>query len=110
MTEKTISDLREVRLADFSAFVGQKFGLRAGPSSLLEAELESATPLPSHGGPRPPGAAEREPFSLIFCAQASSPLPQRIYPLEHPVLGRLEIFLVPVAMDARGLRLQAVFN
>jgi hypothetical protein len=109
MSEKTIGNLRDVELANFSGLVGHKFGLQAGPSVVIDAELESATALP-RGGPERPGLAKREPFSLMFCVAASARLPQRIYALDHPDLGRLEIFLVPVAMDARGLRLQAVFN
>ena len=39
-------------------------------------------------------------------------LPQRIYPLEHPSLGKLDIFLVPLGAegDSEGLHYQAVFN
>jgi len=95
-------------LADFSSLEGRKFNLRLGPSTLGEAELVSATKPPADFAARPIGI--REPFSLIFCLPVKSPLPQGIYALEHPALGWLEIFLVPVALDARGLSLQAVFN
>ena len=90
--------------------MGRKFNLRLGPSAVVEAELDSVTKLTPDAPPRSSGALEREPFSLIFCLPLKSPLPQRIYTLEHPALGWLEIFLVPVALDARGLSLQAVFN
>jgi hypothetical protein len=37
-------------------------------------------------------------------------LPQRIYALEHPRLGRLEIFLVPIGREDGHLLLEAIFN
>ena len=51
-----------------------------------------------------------QPFSLIFHATGSSVLPQKIYPLEHEQLGVLELFLVPIGPDEKGMRYEAVFN
>jgi hypothetical protein len=45
-----------------------------------------------------------EPFDLRV-----PPLPQHIYALEHTSLGKLELFLVPIGPDERGMRYQAVF-
>jgi hypothetical protein len=52
----------------------------------------------------------RTPFSLIFQGPPQSRLPQQIYPLAHPRLGALEIFLVQVAGDHTGSLFEAVFN
>jgi hypothetical protein len=110
MNEKPDSGRGGASLADFSGLVGRKFNLRLSPSAVVEAELDSATKLTPGGPARSAGPLEREPFSLIFCLPLKSPVAQRVYALEHPAMGWLEIFLVPVALDGRGLRLQAVFN
>lgn len=61
-------------------------------------------------GPNPTSAPRPEPFSLIFIGPRDRVLPQRIYPLEHDQLGMLEIFIVPIGPDQRGMRYEAVFN
>jgi hypothetical protein len=37
-------------------------------------------------------------------------LPQRIYRLRHPVMGELDLFLVPIGPDGEGMRYEAVFT
>ena len=54
--------------------------------------------------PRAPGG--RAPFSLVFQGGPVPPLPQRIYRVEHPELGAIDIFLVPIGPD----RYEAVFT
>lgn len=58
------------------------------------------------------GKGQERPFSLIFTGPLQPILPQSIYPLEHPTLGRQEIFIVPIGADASrsGMRYEAVFN
>lgn len=57
-----------------------------------------------------PGGKTRAPFALLFRASKEERLPQKIYRLRHAALGELDIFLVPVAGDADGYYLEAVFN
>jgi hypothetical protein len=58
-----------------------------------------------------PGAPRTEPFSLVFTGDPVPVLPQQVYALEHPELGRLEIFLVPIGPASTGaMRYEAVFN
>jgi len=52
----------------------------------------------------------RTPFSLYFQTAAQQVWPQRIYRLQHPALGDVEIFLVPTARNAEGVLYEAVFN
>jgi hypothetical protein len=86
----------------FSACVHQTF--RIGPETGgVEAELVEARKL-GDGGPR------RDPFSLLFRTAPNLVLPQKIYPVSHPQLGTVEIFLVPVGPDSTGMLHQAVFN
>lgn len=73
------------------------------PIPLTLAAVEKADADPD--GPR------SNPFTLEFTGPAGYAFVQQIYPLEHPVLGRLDIFLVPIQPADDGLpRLEAVFN
>ncbi len=55
-------------------------------------------------------APRQEVFSLIFLGPAEHFLSQGTYQLDHPKLGTLEIFLVPVGQLAGGFQYEAVFN
>lgn len=91
----------------FSDHQGESFRLEADEASSLDLTLAEASPLGSaaRGG-------EREPFSLTFRGPAEPVLPQAIYQVEHPKLGKLEIFLVPIGPDPKekGMRYEAVFT
>ena len=78
----------------FRPHLHEQFRLDSHPVELVEV-----TEIP-----REPGG--RAPFSLVFQGGPSPPLPQRIYPVEHPELGAMDIFLVPIAPD----RYEAVFT
>jgi hypothetical protein len=54
----------------------------------------------------------QQSFSLIFRGPRDPTLAQRIHPVEHPTLGTLTIFLVPIGPegDPTELHYQAVFN
>ena len=67
-------------------------------------------PFPRVGKePVPPGP-QRQAFSLVFTGPPTPVLPQRIYRLEHPEMGSLDIFLVPIGIGPEGTRYQAIFN
>lgn len=59
---------------------------------------------PAHGEP------PRVPFRLEFLGPVDPAFAQATLPLEHPALGHVEIFLVPIARNAAGTRYEAVFN
>ncbi len=58
------------------------------------------------------GQAIREggAFSLLFVSPAGPWLPQAIYPVKHPDLGTIEIFLVPVGPVSGGNGYHATFT
>ena len=97
--------LEGLAFGDFSGRVGEEFRLE-GPSNVVPLTLVEATDLSRRENPGP----RRSPFSLIFRGPHSPVFPQRIWPLTHESLGRLEIFLVPIGPDASGMRYEAVFN
>ena len=84
-------------VGDFEPQIGTPFALGDGHLTLAEVTKHGG----AGGGPRP------EPFSLVFeAAEGSVGLEQRIHALRHPVLGELELFLVPIGPG----RYEAVFN
>jgi hypothetical protein len=92
----------------FQSHVGETFRI-AFTDGEIELTLVLATPITA-GDPEP-DPAKRSPFSLLF--RGGPPdrfLPQRTYDLEHPELGNLSIFLVPLGPDAEGMRYEAVFT
>lgn len=54
----------------------------------------------------------RRPFTLIFTgARNDAVFDGHLYPLEHPEMGTVEIFLAPLARNQDGtFQYQAVFN
>jgi len=51
-----------------------------------------------------------EQFSLIFTGIASPWLPQGMYKLTHSQMGECELLLVPIGLDASGMRYEAAFS
>ena len=49
-------------------------------------------------------------FSIEFHGPANLMLPQRIYRLDHDVLGSFDLMIVPIRQDANGIYYEAVFN
>jgi hypothetical protein len=99
-------DLAAMSAGDFAPHVGEPFVLTRAGAPALELVLAAAEDLPASGS-SPSG---RTPFALTFDGPAEPLLAQQIVPLEHPSLGRLELFVVPVAHGAGGARYEAVFN
>src|SRR4051812_46506288 len=95
--------LASLTLADFSALVGTEFTLQGRIA--LPMELLTAT------GAGEPNPGFRQPFSLIFrVPNRDLPSFQGPEMVDHPKLGRLEIFFVPLGPDQAGMRLEAIFN
>ena len=88
----------------FAPHVGSTFHIRLNPQETVPVELAEITEFPDHEGPR------RAPFSLIFRGAHSFVLPQRTYQIENEKIPSLELFLVPIGPDSKGMRYEAVFN
>jgi hypothetical protein len=91
-----VPDLEALTIGDFAPLQGERF--RIGEQA-VEAELVEVTEIA-----REPGG--RAPFSLVFEGGPTPPLPQGTHRVEHPELGPVEIFLVPIG----PARYQAVFT
>ena len=98
-------ELGAVSLETFSPYVGEQFAIDTGSDTELGVTLVEASALASQASP-----TGRLPFSLLFEGPSEPILPQRIYPLDHPALGRLELFLVPLQPESGQARYQAIFT
>ncbi len=97
---QTIDPALHYRHATYEPLVGQRFGLD-GCEAASSLQLVAADELPSAG----------ECFSLRFASPEGVMLPQGTYQLEHPALGTVALFLVPVGPGRSGaLELEAVIN
>ncbi len=104
MTDAT--PLQALGAEDFEPRRSETFRMQAeaGAQDLVLIEvvrLAVATEAP--GGRR--GA-----FSLVFRSPLPGHVPQAIYTLEHPALGPLALFLVPIGPRDGGMCYEAIFN
>lgn len=100
-------DLATAKLADLARWVGTEFRVDIVAGGPIALELVEAEALPTR-----PGAPRTEPFSLIFRGPGDRPMEQGTYSLEHPGIGPMALFLVPIGpgSDGRGPYYQSIFN
>jgi hypothetical protein len=96
------ADLAALGIGDFSPHLDAIFDMQTA-GGVVPLKLANAKPVGDSG--RAGGA-----FSLLFVAPKGPWLPQAIYPVQHPVLGTMEIFLVPVGPASGGNGYQAIFT
>jgi hypothetical protein len=96
-----MSDPLALTVSDFEARAGDTFRLRADPP--VEMRLAQVR---RHGQALRQGGA----FSLFFVAPKGPFVPQATYPVEHPALGTMEIFIVPIGPLDGGNGYEAVFT
>ncbi|WP_165446002.1 DUF6916 family protein [Bradyrhizobium uaiense] len=95
-------DLAKLHIDDFRPHQDTEFEMQAA-DRVVALKLAKVEPAGNSG--RPGGA-----FSLLFEGPKGAWLPQAIYPVRHPALGVIEIFLVPVGPLANGNGYQAIFT
>jgi hypothetical protein len=59
---------------------------------------------------RPAHRFRDAPFSLLLSGPRNPLLPQASYPVRHPALGIIQLFLVPVGQDAQSTQYEVIFN
>ena len=102
--------LETFTIATFTAHLGATFCIHLESGTTLAAELIEVTPLSARSPQGTEIQRPRTPFSLVFRSPAHPRLVQSIYQMAHPAIGTFEIFLVPIGMDAQGLRCEAIFT
>jgi len=80
--------IAELKVTDFEPRSGEVFRLR---TDTQEIELFLV-----HVGHLGDSGREGGAFSLLFRSANGPFLPQAIYPIAHPALGTLEMFIVPI--------------
>jgi hypothetical protein len=111
------ADLGKLTLDDFSSHLDAVFEMDS-PHGKVPLKLAEAT-AHQHSLPQAVKTDEGKEhkirdgggFSLQFVAPESSRLKQGIYPIKHPKLGTIEVFLVPTGPVRDGLHgFHAVFG
>jgi len=98
--------IETLQSADFLPHLNQMFRIQLEGIEPIDLELASVTEV---GEAR--SAEHRRPFSLIFLGPVSSQyLVQHIYRLEHPQMGALDLFLVPLGPEQGRMQYEAIFN
>jgi hypothetical protein len=72
------------------------------PGQTLDFVLAEVQPLGQ--------SLNRQAFSLVFAGPLKPILPQAIYRVENPVMGALELFLVPLGPKGDVCHYEAVFT
>jgi hypothetical protein len=99
------ADLAKLKIDDFAPHVDAAFEMQtpagAVPLTLVKADA---------GGEAVKGGRDGGSFSLQFIAPQGRWLPQGTYPVKHPTLGTIDIFLVPSGAVQDGHGYHAVFG
>lgn len=88
--------------ADFADQLNTQF------STVLYPDIPVVLELVEVGPQRP--SPKLDNYSLLFRGPAEFCLMQSMYPLEHPVIGNLDLFIVPVNEKPDGFRYEAIIN
>ncbi len=99
-------DLSNLNVEDFSARIGDEFRIAVNDGDpvtlvLTAAEVQAAAETTDRTD---------SAFSVVFRGPLNSPLPQQIFEMEHPEMGTLPLFIVPVQQDEQGIYYEAIFT
>lgn len=95
---------------DFNGCLNQPFTLELNNSELNDS---STCPLKLISVDKHPGSAktgDHEAFSVVFRGDSKLTLEQQIYRIKHDTLGDMELFIVPIGPDNKGMCYEAVFS
>jgi hypothetical protein len=101
--------LASFTLDTFKPLLDSSFAISGGPEGVLDEPGEPLL-LVEASALGAGGDETRDPFSLLFLRRSDVVLLDETYTLTHPALGSFELFIVPVAQDADGVRYEAIFN
>lgn len=93
----------QLSIADFDPLLLSELTFRAADGEFTLTLAEAA--LLHQPSPRP-----TPPFRLLFRSAEGRKLPQGNFELQHPRLGPLPMFLVPLQPDAGGPMFEVIFN
>lgn len=96
--------LQDLSHSSFEEQLNTPFRIHFGGETPLEVVLYEVRLHEPHGGPR------TQPYSVYFRGPRQPVLPQAIYRMEHDRVEAMDLFLVPIGPDEKGMRYEAVFN
>jgi hypothetical protein len=100
--------LNELTAETMRPLVGDRFTVGLGGGTTFELTLDDVVVvLEKHVSPR----LKRDSFALYFSSPKDTLIKQGTYPVTHPVLGEMTIFLVPKRqLDHGGFEIEAIFT
>jgi hypothetical protein len=96
--------LQLLTASDFKLHSGKDFFIHFSGEMTATAQLESVVEFPAYNH------LERKPFSITLQTAQKDLYQQAIYTVEQPSLGTMQIFLVPVGCNEKGMQYEAVFS
>lgn len=102
-----MADLAALSLDDFAPLLERQLSLTAPGVGVVPVQVSSTRSL----GASPLPGARRLPFAVVLTSEAPGSFPQQIVTLDHPELGPLELFVVPIGPSPDGrMRYEAIFT
>jgi hypothetical protein len=92
----------QLKIDDFSKHLNTKFQIYRTDDEIFEAELVGVYELRNDD--------VLQTFAVEFLLSNEFGVEQKIYKIEHPELGTMELFIVPVGKNESGIRFEAIFN
>lgn len=105
-SETQSRDLASLCAADFEPHVRTAFHAPVDGDEGIDLELIEVSGLTGDT----PEDSQRQPFSITLRGPKDRVFEQQMCTLEHPGLGNLQLFLVPLGPDDDGMRYEAVFS
>ncbi|MDE2595707.1 MAG: hypothetical protein KGL44_02395 [Sphingomonadales bacterium] len=105
MTNHAEAAPRTLDLALFAPHVDSLFEI-AIADDRFALRLAEATALRQYS----PDPQARAPFSLVFVCPDLRVLPQGSYAMDHAIVGRVDLFIVPIGQRPDGIEYEALFN
>ena len=97
--------LDQLTSESFSSHLNQNFTIILPEGMSISAELIEITVNKTAGE-----SSRRKSFSLVFRTDGEQKFDQGIYKVRHENMPELDIFLVPIGPDSKGLCYEAIFN
>ena len=98
-------DLSLINAEDFKAYLNQPLDVHFSDSIKVSSIVTRITDLGSYS------PLERGPFSIELQTTGDMTCRvQGIYRIDHPVINGLDVFLVPIGKDNKGMKYEAVFS
>jgi hypothetical protein len=94
-----------LQITDFEPYLNTRMLISWSSDYILPAELIELEKLSSETN------IDRTPFSIVFrTEQKNEYFKQGNCILQHPEKGDINLFLVPLGLDEKGMRYEAIFS